>query len=394
MKISFKVLLIGLSVALIYGVVSIFWGAGDKNDAIVQPEKQVVIVEGKQTAIVEKNIVRKNDSSTDVKARIQTLKDSATERFKEILQITGNTGERNLSYEDNWCVANEDLLEVEEDYAEEQLNEWQLSRGYTIFRGGEEKSFMKGVSTLFDEFPGVNDEHLDAYRYADKDTLLRLADNDDMIALTTIMRYNSGFDGKTKFYSAKKLLILGDTYSGLSRLVIEYLVRAEEAKRLGKGREHVKGYLKSALAYIEFGMIRKDVSSLQVYLSKSVDYKENFSGLNPSEYLTELDYIEIKELARTYYKEANEARLDKGLPSFQGIDKPNKITDIHYAQEMFWNYERYSELLEGNFLPSDWKKNYLPKTPCLERRISMHNFRMTELPAIRDEVVRLEESLN
>jgi len=385
MKMPFKVLIIGLTGALICSVGFIFWGEESKTNSIVPIEKLTTVAE---------HIVNKRTSSTDVKARIQTLKDSATERLKEILKITGNTGEQDLSYEDNWCVANEDLLEEEADYAQEQLNEWQLSRGYTIFRGGEEKSFMKGVSTLFDEFIGVNDEHLDAYRYADKDTLLRLADNDDMIALTTMMRSNSGFDGKTKFYSAKKLLILGDTSFGLRHLVAVYLARAQGAKRLKKGREHVKGYLKSALAYIEFGMMRKDVSSLNTYLSMSVDYKKRFSNLYLSEYLTELDYIEIKELARTYYKETNEARLEKGLPSFQDIDKPNKITDIHYAQEMFWNYERYSELLEGNFLPSDWKKNYLPKTPCLERRIAMHNFRMTELPAIRDEVLILEEGFN
>ena len=122
MKVSFKVLLIGLTVALIYGVVFIFWGTEDKNDSIVHAEKQIVIVEGKQTAIVEKKIVRKNDLSTDVKALIQTLNNNAKERYKEILRITGSSGERNLSYGGDWCVAHEDLLEEEEDYAEEQLN--------------------------------------------------------------------------------------------------------------------------------------------------------------------------------------------------------------------------------------------------------------------------------
>ncbi|NRA60281.1 MAG: hypothetical protein HRU25_05095 [Psychrobium sp.] len=396
MKVSFKVLLIGLTVALIYGVVFIFWGTEDKNDSIVHAEKQIVIVEGKQTAIVEKKIVRKNDLSTDVKALIQTLNNNAKERYKEILRITGSSGERNLSYGGDWCVAHEDLLEEEEDYAEEQLNEWKLSRGYTVFRGGKANALMRGLDAPNDEFPGINDEYLDPYREADSDTLLRLANNDDMIALTTILSTpgNDVFDEKSKFYTAKKLIILGDTSSGLSLLVIDRLVRAGEAKRLGKGRKHVKGYLKSALAYIEFGMMRKDVSSIYTYLKKSANYEEEFNGLNPSEYLTELDFIEIKKLARTYYEEANEARLEKGLPSFEEIDESNKITDTHYAETMFSYYSEFSELLEGNLLSSDWKKTYLQKTPCVERRIAMHNFRMKGLPAIQDEIVRLEESLN
>ncbi len=110
-----------------------------------------------------------------------------------------------------------------------------------------------------------------------------------------------------------------------------------------------------------------------IFLEKSSDYENRFSGVNPSALLTKQDFVDIKNLARTYYEDANKVRLEKGLQSFEEIDELNKIANIHYAQKMFSYYIKFSDLLEGDLFPSDWKDTYLPKTPCVEKHIAMHN---------------------
>ncbi len=259
MKIPSKILIPALAVALVYGAFFIFWGVENKNNATEQIEKQ--------STIAEDPMAINNASSISVKKRIQKLKNNARVRYKEILQLTKLSDEKRLSYANDWCVASEDLSEEDISYANNQLNEWKLSRGHVAFRGGKANDLMKGLNASNDEFPGLNDEVFDAYRYSDRDTLLRLAKNDDILALITILKTPSyeAFDGRTRFYTAQQLIALGDTSSGLRELVVYRLGRAEDAKRKGKGREHVKGYLKSALAYIEFGMMRQDVSSLYIF---------------------------------------------------------------------------------------------------------------------------------
>ena len=325
--------------------------------------------------------------------RIREVISKAEARYLEIVKISGASGEELMAYEDNWCLASEDLSEQDQAYAATQLQEWELSRGKIMFRGGSANALMQGLGPSTDEFPGVNDEYLDTYREADDETLLRLSKQDDMLALATILDYdnNGRFDEQTELEAAKQLVVLGDTHSGLRHLVLQSISRAREAKLKGNGDP--KAHLKSALALIEFGMMRQDVSNLRIFLSNAADYETRLEGINPEELLTEEDFTDVKRMALKYREEINQERIQKGLRSFDEIDE-SKVAQIQYAERLSSYFDEYASLMESNVLPTHWKSTYLKRTPCVERRIARHSFLMNELPAIRDEIATLEQSLN
>jgi hypothetical protein len=390
MKVPFKIA-IGLAIMFIIGVGHVFGDREYNNIAVVDVEAQEKFVSEKIS------MSSANDKTspvvTEKEVRIQTLKDDVQEQYLKIVQLTGSSGKQNLSYEDNWCVAPEDLTEEDAVYASKQLKEWEFNRGNIIARGGELNALIKGLGLPNDEFPGINDEYLTPYKEADKDTLIHLGNQDDRLALTTIVQSKDydEFDLETRLNAGRRLVVLGDTSFGLLQVIIHHMENAAHAERTGEGDPAV--HLKSALALIEYGMIRQDASNLGVFLADAADYEERLSGVNPAEVLTEQDFADIEQMARNYYDDVNKRRINRGLPSFEEIDEP-KIAQIHYAETLSSYYRDYATLLEGNTLPSSWKDTYLEKTPCVERRIAMHNFLTKQLPAIQDEIAMLEKSLN
>lgn len=391
MKIRVKITA-GIVIIIALGVVYLFRGAMDTDKAMLAVKKtRAIVTEKGNDGAAEDAPSIKGDA--EKLAKIQSLKEEAQQQYLEIIQLSGATGQPNMSYEDNWCIASEDLSEEEAIYAKQQLGEWQLSRGIIIPRGGRANALMQGLGVPNDEFPGVNDEYLTPYKEADRETLLRLANGDDMLALTTILNSKGyeTFDVQTKLTAAKRLVVLGDTSKGLRELVIDGLVNAQHAKP-ARGEEQVY-HLKVALTYIEYGMLRQDASSLDIVLDTASNYEEDFSGIDPSTLLTEQDFADIKQWAQSYYDDVNKVRIDKGLPSFEDIDN-SKIEQIEFAKTLSYLYRDYSALLKSDLFPPRWKNTYLKKTPCLERRVAMHNFRDYQLPAINDEIAKLERELN
>ncbi|MDP5215256.1 hypothetical protein ORJ66_19545 [Pseudoalteromonas tunicata] len=346
-------------------------------------------VTNKAIDIKEVDLNVKPDSKQN--PQIEKIKVDVQERYEKIQHLTGeNSGKRMLSYEDNWCINNEDLTENDADYAEEQLKNWRLSRGYAKFwEGGNE--LANGLDLHSEDFPGENDELLNPYREADKNTLLRLADNDDMRALTTMINSNDYemYDLRERFEISKKLIVLGDTSTGLINLVIYRLSKAQSAQRTGKDPV---GYLKSALAYIEFGMMRGDAYSLSVLIRKLSGHDSSFSGLDPSKILDNEDFIEINQLARSYFDWANEVRHKKGLPSFEDVND-HRVSTMNNNNVLSEYYRDYPEIMESDFFPESWQKTYLKKTPCVERMVAKHHFLMTDIPKMREKIGKLEEDL-
>jgi hypothetical protein len=325
-----------------------------------------------------------HSSSVEVtkKNRIQALKNKVQKEYLDILSLTGASERQKFAYEDDWCVASEDLSEEDLVYADNQKDEWMLTRGYT-----SPKSDEAGIQTN-----GINDKFLDAYREADKDTLIRLGNEGDMLALTSIVQSydKEGFSNEDGTNAAENLVILGDTSFGLYTLVIDRLMSARYAKVDGK--DPVK-YLKAALTLVEYGLMRQDVSALSTFLSLAVDYKESLGGLNPAELLTQSDFNDASVAARSYYEDVNKARILKALPSFEEIDEP-KIAGIHYAESLMVLYDEYGDAMGGSNTPPIWKNTYLKKTPCVTRLIAMDHFLTERLPAILSEIASLERSLN
>jgi hypothetical protein len=391
MKIYFKITT-GLFIALVLGVSYFLIGMGNDEVAIAPTDEinKIAVTENSESKAAEHNKQSANPSA-EKKARIQALEDEVQKRYMEIVKLSGASGQK-IAYEDNWCVASEDLSEEDNIYANQQRVEWGLTRGDAVPSGGKLNALVKGLGLPNDEFPGRNDEYLDAYKEADVETLIRLGNEDDMLALTTIVQSNDyeKFDRETRLNAAQRLVILGDTTYGLNDLIIDHLVSVQHAKRTGEGEPII--YLKSALVLIEYSMMRQDVSNLRIFLAKAADYEERLGGVNPAVVLKEEDFAEIKQLAGSYYERVDKARIAKGLPSFEEIDDP-KIAQINYAETLSSLYNQYAEVLNDRTFPSSWKETYLKKTPCVARHIAMHNFLNDSLPVIQDEIAMLQQEL-
>ncbi|RDV23920.1 hypothetical protein DXV75_16590 [Alteromonas aestuariivivens] len=329
------------------------------------------------------NTIQLPTSSNENELRIEKLKNQAKKRHQEIINLTGaNSGKNQLKYEDDWCVATEDLTEEDQAYALEQSKEWKLSRAKVSLSDIDSKS----------DLPDSAEVYLSPYKHMDKETLIRLGKQDDMMALTAIIQ-SPGYDvfnEGTKLYAAQKLVTLGDTSTGLETLVINEIVQVKLAKNLNKGNA-IK-HLKSALALIEFGMMRNDSTSLEVFLDSAIDYKARLNGVNPA-LLTDNDFDDIKNMAKDIYDEINKNRIDNGLPSFEEINN-TKIGKIYNSKKLFWFYSKYPSLMKSSIFPEHWKNSYLKKSPCVNRRIAMYNFRNAELPEIKKEIANIEQGMN
>ncbi|WP_346993113.1 hypothetical protein [Alteromonas gracilis] len=331
-------------------------------------------------------------TTTNSDSKIVALKKQASIRATEIANITGSNKDKSLTYEDNWCIASEDLLEDDEDYAASQLSEWQLSRGRAIARGGKLNELMDGLGHRTGEFPGVNDEYLIPYKEADRETLIRLGwDEDDKFALITIVKSPDiqMFDDQTKLEAAKRLVMLGDTAHGLNRLVIENMALANEAKRTKRGIP--KKHVKQALAWVEFGMKRNDPGSLAVFMDFTNNFRDRLSGFNPDTELTHEDFADIEKMADQIYRDIDNARVDKGLPSFEDLEEP-KVALTHYDKKVASFYLEYPSLMADGLFPASWKEKYFKKTPCVERHLARHDFLVSDLPAIKQQISALAKS--
>lgn len=323
----------------------------------------------------------------DKQVLIQAIVDKATDEYTKIIQLSGASGEEYLTYEDDWCVAAEDLSEMDRAYADTQMSEWEVSRGHIIFPG--DGSLLKGLNSSLDEFPGKNAEQLATYKEADDDTLLRWAfENDDKLALTTILQYENRdrFDRETELKVALKLVAMGDTSSGLSQLVIDSLVNIKYSISTGKGDP--MEYLKRGLAWIEYGMMRQDISSLRIFLKHAADYENRLGGVNPA-LLTESDFAEIRQMASAYYEQMNEMRTELGLPHFNDEDEV-KVANVKYNMRLTDLYAKYGDILEGPIFPDSWKETYVEKSPCVQRRLAGREFRMKRVPEIKREIAKLQ----
>lgn len=331
-------------------------------------------------------------TTTNTDSEIAALKKKASIKAGEIASITGSTGDKSLTYEDNWCIATEDLLEEDADYAASQLSEWQLSRGRAMPRGGKLDELMDGLGHRTGEFPGVNEEYLIPYKEADRETLIRLGwDEDDRFALITIVKSPDiqMFDDQTKLAAAKRLVMLGDTAHGLNRVVIENMALANEAKKSKSGNP--KRYVKQALAWVEFGMKRNDPGSLVVFMDFTNNFKDRLSGFNPDAELTQEDFSDVEKMSNQIYNDIEQARVDKGLSKFEDLDEP-KVALIHYDKRIASLYLKYPSLMTDRLFPASWKEKYVKKTPCVERHLAKHDFLASDLPAIKQQISVLSKS--
>ena len=309
---------------------------------------------------------------TEIETKIDELERKSHDKYAKILSITGpNSGKNTMRYEDSWCEPSQDLTEQDQLYAATKMAEWELSHS----------SFVRSNSD--------NAEYFKPYKEEDLETLFRLAKNDDGLALITLSKHPD-VKRKTKRKAAKRLLILGYTTAGINTLIAGNLALSNMVKHSDPNKS--LALLKQAFAYAEFGLMRNNLSSIDMLLNTATKAQKGKTDIGILQ-LTEKDFKEIEEMAKSLYNNLSANRVNLGLPKFEDIDD-TKEANIHNAKSLFWYHVAYPTVMDSAIFPPRWHNIYFKKSPCFKRKWARRNFLMTDEPAIKKEIAELKEQLN
>ncbi|MCV2884931.1 hypothetical protein OE749_09505 [Aestuariibacter sp. AA17] len=273
----------------------------------------------------------------------------------------GPTSHKKMHYDDEWCVAAEDLSEQDFYRAQQERGEWLLERGVAFIDldlGEEVRIFDK---------PGLNHEHVRPYEEASLDELKRLANQNDKLALTTLIQRKDA-EIEVKSDAASVLLVLGDTSFGLQTLVLDALMRARfEYEKNQEVNQETKRHLITALALVEYGLQRLDTMALNTYLNLVREDDFGLGNMNPEHLLTDEDLNQVSAVVNNIKSNIDASRLTKKLPPIDYENYP-RIAYANFNESLGQLYARNAKTLRQNSrVVSLWSDTYLQKTPCVER---------------------------
>lgn len=360
--------------ALILGVV-IFYDGNQLVDEKQSVEQNIVNNQNNEKDAVKPNLVsqvtHENSSNEEY---ITELRNKAAEMYRATFKQGDVTKVRQYSYEDEWCVASEDLKEGDFYYFQDEIKSWLLSRGHVFLQNQNERQSFS-----------LNNEFVESYQELDIETLIQYSKNDDQMALVTLVN-RPDVDSDTKFKAARRLVMLGNTSTGLERLVMNELNQSGYQK---EDTEKSKSHLINALAYVEYGLMRYDTSALATFLMYASDKDTFLNGLDPAELINSSDYENITKKAHNLVDKINEGRISNVLPELD-MDTVPKAARMYYQDMLAKAYGRYDNLMNENWVPTNWRQEYLAKNPCVSRMISRNKFLNEQLPEITKENSRLQ----
>lgn len=370
-----SIISVGL-VSLILGAVMLYDDNKSPNKKIQDGHNRTVSKEGSGTDNLKSNLVNEfvNKNNTN-EERVAELRSKAKDMYRSTFKQGHMKKIRQYNYEDEWCVASEDLKENDFYYFQDEIKSWLFSRGHVTPQN-------KGETQYF----SLNSEFIKPYQELDVETLIQHSRNDDQMALITLVG-RPGVDANTKLKAARRLVILGDTSTGLERLIMNELNQSGYQK---ENVEKSKHHLTNALAYVEYGLMRYDTSGLETYLMYASDKDTFLNGLDPAELINSNDYDGISRKARNLVDKINEQRLSRTLSELD-MDNVPKAARMYY-QHMLANhaYGQYESLMNENWIPTTWKQDYLIKTPCVLRMIARNKFLNEQLAEINKEISKLQ----
>lgn len=333
---KFKYLLAGIAIVLLAAYL-VNATSGQKNmNHIEENTKVSVEVPSPNTSTKQsENIKAKNVEKTQAKGN-----SSASHSDK-------------MNYSDNWCSPYEDLSEDDLERYKLESREWSLSTGMAFLDGSSDKDYL-------------NSEYLEAYKEEDINFLIELGNKGHRMALIALIQ-RKNITPEIYYTAAKELVILGDTAMGLQALVMEQLNSARfKYDESNVADETIKLNLINALALVEIGLQRMDVSALETYLMYLQDKETFLSGLNPDYVLNEKDMDKIPQSVSDYKEWIEQSRISKNLPSLQEQELPH-VAYAGFNSRLATTFYQYGTLINSSRVLKRWHESYLQKTPCITK---------------------------
>lgn len=269
------------------------------------------------------------------------------------------TDKNSMQYEDDWCIAIADLNSESITYAMRENEEWQLKQN-NIFLDHKTRPFEQ-----------VGNGLLMPYKELDVKVLEQLAENNDILALLTLLQRDDLALITKKEKYARHLVVLGDLNQGLSALVSNLLTKAKvEYGESQKIDENVKGHLLNVLSLVEYGLQNKSAAALDTY----VFLLSTMNDFDPSLILSPKDLHSVPENTKHLLNIINVKRESLRLPSIeQNINDLPKIALRNFEREIvFLKLEFMDQMLGPAGAMTLWGENYLANNLCQKRMMTFY----------------------
>ncbi|NCT49864.1 MAG: hypothetical protein GW763_18075 [Paraglaciecola sp.] len=210
-----KVALIGTSL-LILVVGSFLIGNSEKLQFNKLFESNNLQPNSEDTNIVVSE--NKNQNFSDEVKNLILATVNQSDNFSSAYKTPINNQRKNnkiIQYEDEWCIASEELSEDDFYRAKIERKEWLLSRGMIFL----------SHFTDDNEDPLLNSEYLKPYEATNNRMLWELGQQGDQFALIALLQ-NSNVTSSIRSAAARMLVIHGDTAMGLQQIVMDELNNA------------------------------------------------------------------------------------------------------------------------------------------------------------------------
>jgi hypothetical protein len=268
-----------------------------------------------------------------------------------------NANKAKMDYDSDWCMAATDLNEQGIAYYQQELEDWNLSRG-------------RISPPSPDGYVPDRSQYLVPYMESTYDDLWKQIRVGNEYAMIAAMGRRD-FDIESQRRIAQQLLVKGHTGAALSHLVLVELSNAEMAyKKTGLVNAEIEESIGKAMAYTAYGIKNFDLGAASTYITtvSSADYPPE---LNPLHVLGKDNRINdhLHELEEYVSKE----RADKNVVFAASDELPKAVKHDFESTLAYLSRVYTSELNTLKSALPDATGAMLENSECVQRQVEFIN---------------------
>lgn len=319
------------------------------------------------------------DKQAQIEAAVAAYREKLDYLFAQTLPNGDPSKHKSMSYDEDWCIAYNDLRQEDLAIYQQERDEWLLSRGYATIWDPNAPALQQDDPRFYPE----RNQHLIPYEEMPHDELTEQAFNNDFHALIVLsQRPETHWKERDKIDS--RLVFLGDTTLGLSSFVSKPIYLAISKIKNGETAE-VYEMVYKALVFAEYGLIRGDDYAMGMLIQAVEGLEDTPESNKLKEIISSIPSDKIKQTALQFMENLNASRAEHNFPPFEA-ETPSKAARAYQFLMHSDILLRFENATDADWFPARWKDEYLAMTPCRERHIKLHKFNYEQYPAIYAEL--------
>lgn len=267
-------------------------------------------------------------------------------------------------YEDDWCIAKEELNERDYLYAKQEIYDWDIAQG---------KMGIKGPNVDYpNKVLSPNHILIESYEALPLKELKSLVEQGDKWAMITFVQKFSA-NRQEKIDVAKQLLVQGGAYYALDALVIESIVQAKTLYRKTQSPQKSIEPIIDALVYTYWGLENYHTSGLIAYTSiiTTPPFSEELYALD-----AQINAAESQISAK--YKKLNNWVIEERAKQGIQVPQPSKAAIRHVAELIAVNQKIDPKVMTTLASLKITAFNPITDTPCVKEYQDYFNVKLND----------------